>query len=45
VHLCFREEVEARLVFGLRRRLRHLDLYVDEPDAFASAISDALENP
>lgn len=43
VHLCFRAPVTARTYFGLRRSVQHLDLYVDEPDAFAAAVSARLD--
>ena len=29
---------QARRSFGLKARVQHLDLYVDEPDAFAAAL-------
>ncbi|HEY8206949.1 MAG TPA: hypothetical protein VIG99_05690 [Myxococcaceae bacterium] len=38
LHLCFREPVEARRSFGLKATVQHLDLYVDDPDAFAAAL-------
>jgi hypothetical protein len=38
VHLCLDAEVEVSTFFGLRRRVRHLDLFVDRPDAFLAAL-------
>lgn len=38
LHLCFREPVQARRLFGLKAAVQHLDLYVDDPDAFAAAL-------
>jgi hypothetical protein len=34
VHLRLSHDVTARLLFGLRRRVRALDLYVDDPEGF-----------
>jgi len=41
LHLCFREPVQARRSFGLKATVQHLDLYVDDPDAFAAALAAA----
>jgi hypothetical protein len=38
VHLCLEADVELSTLFGLRRRVRHLDLFVDRPDAFLAAL-------
>jgi hypothetical protein len=45
VHLCLKAEVEARTFFGLRRRLQHIDLFVDRPDAFLSAMEQRVCQP
>jgi hypothetical protein len=38
VHLCLDADVEAATFFGLRRRVRHLDLFVDRPEDFLAAL-------
>jgi hypothetical protein len=38
VHLCLDAEVEASTFFGLRRRVRHIDLFVDRPEDFIAAL-------
>jgi hypothetical protein len=38
VHLCLDADVEATTFFGLRRRIRHLDLFVDRPEVFLAEL-------
>ncbi len=38
VHLCLARPVEIAKYFGLRRKVQHLDFYLDDPDAFVDAL-------
>jgi hypothetical protein len=39
VHLCLSGAIRYTTYFGLQRMARHIDLYVDEPDAFVAALT------
>jgi hypothetical protein len=38
VHLCLEGPVEVSTFFGLRRRIQHIDLFVDRPDVFLAEL-------
>ncbi len=41
LHLCVRSPQTGRTYFGIARTFEHLDLYVDEPEAFLDALKKA----
>jgi hypothetical protein len=42
VHLCLAKPVAYRGLFGRKGELQHVDLFVDRPDEFVTAIDQRL---
>jgi len=42
VHLCLHEPVQASLFFGITRPVQHLDLFVERPEEFITALGERL---